>query len=53
MLKDMTLTQIYLDYINNFISIEGFASHYDLRPDHAAYLIDAARAIYNGYTFSA
>jgi hypothetical protein len=53
MLKNMTLTQIYVEYLNNFLSVEGFASHYDLRLDHATYLIDTARALYTGDTFSA
>ncbi len=35
---------IYLDYLNNFITLEGFCNHYGLTVDEANTLIDKGRA---------
>jgi hypothetical protein len=40
------LCDIYLDYINNFLSVKGFASYYDLSDELAKMLISKAREIY-------
>lgn len=37
------LEQIYLDYVNNFLTVAGFASFYGITELHAAQLIDLAR----------
>lgn len=39
------LEVIYLDWFNNFISVEGFASHYGITEEHASRLIDLARTV--------
>ena len=33
------LKEIYLDWVNNFISVDGFAEHYGLYRDEAEALI--------------
>ena len=48
--KSETAIQIesyYLDYVNNFISIQAFADHYDLTIEEASILIDLGRMINN------
>ena len=40
------LCNIYLDYRNNFLSIDGFASYYELRIELAELLINKAREVY-------
>ena len=37
---------IYLDWVNNFISVEGFASYYDISIEVANKLIDEGREIH-------
>jgi len=39
------LESLYLDYVNNFISVLGFAHHYGLEYDHARQLIELSKAI--------
>lgn len=41
----MTLEEIRLDWINNFISVEGFASHYKIPISEARFLILLCRQI--------
>jgi len=41
------LIDIYLDYRNNFLSVDGYASHYGLPYDLAASLIIYSRELYN------
>jgi hypothetical protein len=40
------LSEVYLDWVNNFLSVEGFAEYYGLTEDQARTLIDLSRAIY-------
>lgn len=37
---------IYLDWLNNFISVDGFASHYNITTAEANKLIDEGRIIH-------
>lgn len=41
------LFKIYLDYRNNFLSIEGFANYYNLPSELATQLINHAREVYS------
>lgn len=41
------LFHLYLDYRNNFLSVEGFASYYGLPVELATQLINHAREIYS------
>lgn len=41
----LQLESLYHSWLNNFISIEGFASHYGLEVEHAKQLIDLSRVI--------
>ena len=48
--KSLMASQIesyYLDYYNNFISIEAFADHYDLTIEEATILINLGWLINN------
>jgi hypothetical protein len=46
-MNEKQLRDIYLDYVNNFLSIEGYASYYNLSIELATHLINHARDIYN------
>ena len=46
LIAKMTLEEIYLDWINNFLSIQCFADHYGIGEDEAKQLIDACRSIF-------
>lgn len=48
---DMTLEEIYLDWVNNFLTIEYMAEYYNVSPQTLHALIDAAREIYNNAHF--
>lgn len=37
------LEQVYIDYLNNFITLSGYASYYGLEEDEAKLLINAAK----------
>lgn len=39
------LESLYLDWVNNFLSIECFANHYGLEVEHAKQLIELSKAI--------
>jgi len=41
----LQLESLYLDWVNNFLSIQGFADHYGLEVDHAKELIALSKAI--------
>jgi len=41
------LIDCYLDYWNDFITIEGYASHYDISCELAENLINTGREFYN------
>jgi len=38
---------MYLDYVNNFITVGGFADHYNLNGKDANYIIDLGRELNN------
>ena len=38
-----SLSEIYLDWVNNYLTIEKFAEHYGLYPKEAEILINLAR----------
>ena len=37
------LIELYLDWVNNFVSLEGFANYYELTTEEANTLIDLGR----------
>lgn len=39
--------KMYLDWCNNFISIKGFADHYNIRTSLAYKVIESGRKIHN------
>lgn len=39
------LIDIYLDWLNNFLTVEKFAAYYDLTVEQATKLIELAREI--------
>lgn len=41
------ITAIYLDWRNNFVSVEGYASYYGLTYDEAMRLIEVSRMVAN------
>jgi hypothetical protein len=41
------LIKIYLDYVNNYLTIEKFAEHSGLHFDQAESLLALARAVFN------
>ena len=41
-----TLQAIYLDWVNNFISVQGFADHYGLSKEDAFDLITICRHVH-------
>ena len=41
-----TVDDLYLDWFNNFLSVQGFADHHDIGPDVADSLITNARNCY-------
>lgn len=45
-LLNMTLNEIYLDYVNNFITIGFMASHYDVDYDFMMKLYELSRDAY-------
>lgn len=44
------LQTLYLDYLNNFISVSGFAEHYGLTTEQAEQVLGLGRAIHNERT---
>ncbi|MGF6139064.1 hypothetical protein [Pseudomonas laurylsulfatiphila] len=40
-----TFVEMYLDWLNNFLSVEAFAAHYGLSLDKANQIIEAGRTI--------
>ena len=44
------LEDIYLDWVNNFISLEGYASYYGLTVAAAESLLTAAKLTYEDLT---
>lgn len=46
-MTNATLCEIYLEYWNDFLTPEGYASYYGLPEELARELINHAREIYN------
>lgn len=44
------LQAIYLDWVNNFLSVEGFASYYSLTHEEAKTLIIVAQRVHDERT---
>lgn len=42
----MTLEDIYLDWLNNFLTIPAFANYYGISEENAQSLIDTCRNIF-------
>lgn len=42
-----SLIEIYLDWFNNYLSVETYADHNGLEVDQASALITLARSVYN------
>lgn len=40
-------SEMYLDYVNNFLTVEKFADHYGITVEHAQQIVDAGRAVMN------
>lgn len=41
------LIEVYLDWRNNYVTVETYADHHGLNVDQAQKLIDLAKDIYN------
>lgn len=44
------LQTVYMDYLNNFISVAGFAEYYGLTTKQAEQVLNLGRAIHNERT---
>lgn len=42
----LTYQEVFLDWFNNFLTLERFAEHYGLAEDTAAAMIEKGRAIH-------
>ena len=40
--------EMYLDYVNNFLTLDAFASHYCITPSVASNIVTMGRMIQNG-----
>ena len=45
-IQTLSLNEIYLDYVNNFLTIERFAEFYGIEINIAEELINISRTIY-------
>lgn len=45
--------ELYLDYVNNFLTVGAFADHYDLSEMSALYVIEWGRKEHNDKCFDA
>jgi hypothetical protein len=41
------LEALYLDYLNNFLTVSAFADHYGMSDYQAEIILDAGRQIFN------
>lgn len=46
-LSDEEIINIYLDWVNNFLSLDKFAEHYGISEIDAHYIIDLGRRLNN------
>jgi len=44
------LVDMYLDFVNNFISVARFAEYHGVSGEHARAMLDAGRAIYQSWS---
>jgi hypothetical protein len=44
-LDNYAIIEIYLDWVNNFISLDKFAEHYGLNEIDAHYIVDLGREL--------
>jgi hypothetical protein len=47
--KDLTLTEIYLDYVNNFLTISSMAAYYGESEYVVRWCVNKGRDYYNNY----
>jgi hypothetical protein len=47
MVGQQVLADLYLDYSNNYISVEAFARAHHLQVEHAEKLIELGREVHN------
>lgn len=40
------LTELYLDWVNNFVSLSGFAEHHNISHEDAVTLIDIGKELH-------
>lgn len=43
--KRVNYSKLYIDYVNNFLTVANFANHYDITHDEALYIIRLGRKI--------
>lgn len=46
-LTDKETIILYIDYVNNFITLQGFANHYDIDIDEANLIVNYGRELNN------
>jgi len=46
-LSDAEIIEIYLDWVNNFLTLDKFANHYGITELDAHYVIDLGRKLNN------
>jgi hypothetical protein len=46
-LTDEQIINLYLDYCNNFVTIEGFGLHYGINYDNCIFIIDKGMRLIN------
>lgn len=44
--SDSKLKEMYLDYVNNFITVDKFSCHYDLKYTDALHVINLGKSIH-------
>ena len=40
--------ELYLDYVNNFLTVKRFAEHYNMSENYANHIIEVGRRLNNG-----
>ena len=45
-MTDETKIELYIDWVNNFVTLSRFAEYYSLTEDEALVIIDAGRELY-------
>lgn len=44
-----SIIEIYLDWVNNFLSLEAFAEYYELTSEQASLLIELGKSIHEAH----